>query len=138
MEILILPFIGKELLSKAFSETSSSIFNGLDELKKYNHYDFEKLIIQLDLELKMKIIESYIKDIEEKSPNETIKISIESILSIIKKMNIEIYEINNEINIHKTKWFYSMRNPNIKDKINNLVNHSIIFDKKINLLLKLN
>ena len=138
MESLILPFLGKELLSKAFSETSSNIFSGLDELKKYNHYNFDNLIEQLDLEQKMKIIESYIKYLEHKINIESINLSIESIISIIKKINLEINEINNEILFHKTRWFNSFRNPNIKDKIDNLINHSIIFDKRIDLLLKLN
>ena len=138
MESLILPFLGKELLSKAFSETSLGIYSGLEELKKYNHYDFEKLIIQLDLELKIQIIESYIKYIEENIHNETIKLNVDSILSIIKKINIEITDINSEIIYHKTKWLNSMRNPNIKSKIDNLINHSILFDKRIDLLLKFN
>ena len=138
MESLIIPFLGKELLSKAFSETSSNIFIGLNELKKYNHYNFDNLIEQLDLEQKMIIIESHIKHLESKFNIDSINLSIESIISIIKKINLEINEIHNEIILHKTKWFNSLRYPNIKDKIDNLINHSIIFDKRIDLLLKLN
>jgi hypothetical protein len=138
IETLLLPLLGKELFSKVFSDTSDNIYNGLSELRKYNHYNFDNLIEQLDLETKIKIIDAYIKQIDEdSSSSDAIQISIESIIKIIKKMNQEIKDINTEIEDHKHKWFYSFRTPHLKDKINNLINHSIIFDKRIDLLLKL-
>jgi hypothetical protein len=136
IETLLLPLFGKELFSKVFSDTSDNIYNGLSELRKYNHYNFDQLIEQLDLETKIKIIDAYIKNTAEDS-SEPIKISIESIINIIKKMNQEIKDINTEIEDHKHKWFHSLRTPHLKDKINNLINHSLIFDKRIDLLLKL-
>ena len=137
IETLLLPLLGKELFSKVFSDTSDNIYNGLSELRKYNHYNFDNLIEQLDLETKIKIIDAYIKQIDEDSSSDPIKISIESIIKIIKKMNQEIKDINTEIEDHKHKWLHSFRTPHLKDKINNLINHSIIFDKRIDLLLKL-
>jgi len=137
IETLLLPLLGKELFSKVFSETSDNIYNGLSELRKYNHYNFDHLIEHLDIETKIKIIDSYIKHIEAKDSSESIKISIESIINIIKKMNQEIKDINTEIADHKHKWLHSFRTPQLKDKIDNLINHSIIFDKRIDLLLKL-
>jgi len=138
IETLLLPLLGKELFSSAVSKTSNNIYNGLDELRKYNHYNFDNLIEQLDIENKIKIIEAFIKTIEDKlTISESIKLSIKSILKIIEKINTEIAEINLEIINHKLKWFHNLRSPNIKDKIDNLVNHSIIFDKRIDLLLKL-
>ena len=136
IETLLLPLLGKELFSKVFSDTSDNIYNGLSELRKYNHYNFDNLIEQLDLETKIKIIDAYIKKIDEDS-SEPIKISIESIIKIIKKMNQEIKDINTEIEDHKHKWLHSFRTPHLKDKINNLINHSIIFVFFIELLLKL-
>ena len=136
IETLLLPLFGKELFSKVFSDTSDNIYNGLSELRKYNHYNFDQLIEQLDIETKIKIIDAYIKQIDEDS-SESIKICIESIIKIIKKMNQEIKDINKEIDDHTHKWFHSFRSPHIKDKINNLINHSLIFDKRIDLLLKL-
>ena len=136
IETLLLPLIGKELFSKVFSETSDNIYNGLSELRKYTHYNFDNLIEQLDIETKIKIIDAYIKHTDTES-SEPIKISIESIICIITKINKEINDINTEIEAHNNKWFHSFRNPHIKDKINNLINHSIIFDKRIDLLLKL-
>jgi hypothetical protein len=136
IETLLLPLIGKELFSKVFSETSDNIYNGLSELRKYTHYNFDNLIEQLDIETKIKIIDAYIKHTDTES-SEPIKISIESIICIITKINKEINDINTEIEAHNNKWFHSFRNPHIKDKIHNLINHSIIFDKRIDLLLKL-
>ena len=137
IETLLLPLFGKELFSKVFSETSDNIYNGMSELRKYNHYNFDNLIEHLDIETKIKIIDAYIKKIDEDSSSDPIKISIESIINIIKKMNQEIKDINKEIDEHKHKWFHSFRTPQIKAKIDNLINHSIIFDKRIDLLLKL-
>jgi hypothetical protein len=138
IEAFILPIIGKELVVKAFSETSFSIYNSIHDLQKYNHYDFKTLIEQLDIQSKIEIINLYIKEKEEAGLlTESIKKAIESLLTIIKKINSEIQEIKEEINNHKLKWFHSYRSPNIRDKISNLVNHSIVFEKRMDLLLKL-
>ena len=92
IETLLLPLIGKELFSKVFSETSDNIYNGLSELRKYTHYNFDNLIEQLDIETKIKIIDAYIKHTDTES-SEPIKISIESIICIITKINKEINDI---------------------------------------------
>ena len=138
IEAFIIPIIGKEIVVKAFSETSFSIYNSLHDLQTYNHYDFKTLIEQLDIQSKIEIINLYVKEKEETEMlSESIKKAIDSLLTIIKKINYEIQEIKDEINNHKFKWFYSFRSPDIRDKINNLVNHSIVFEKRMDLLLKL-
>ena len=137
IENLLLPLLGKELFSKVFNETSNNVYNGLEELKKYNHYNLDNLIEQLDIQNKMKIIESYIKKREDNILEEHIKLSINSIINIIKKINEEIKDINTQIIEHELKWFHSYRKPDIKNKINNLINHSLIFDKRIDLMLKI-
>ena len=94
IETLLLPLLGKELFSSAVSKTSNNIYNGLDELRKYNHYNFDNLIEQLDIENKIKIIEAFIKTIEDKlTISESVKLSIKSILKIIEiefKSNLKI------------------------------------------------
>ena len=137
IETLLLPLLGRELFSKVFNETSNNVYNGLEELKKYNHYNLDNLIEQLDIQNKMKIIELYIKKREDNILDEHIKLSINSIINIIEKINEEIKDINILIIEHELKWFPSYRKPDIKNKINNLINHSLIFDKRIDLLLKI-
>ena len=93
----------EHLTEAIISETSSNIFSGLDELKKYNHYNFDNLIEQLDLEQKMRIIESYIKYLEHKINIESINLSIESIISIIKKINLENFRKKNKVGVKKKR-----------------------------------
>ena len=137
IETLLLPLLGRELFSKVFNETSNNVYNGLEELKKYNHYNLDNLIEQLDIQNKMKIIESYIKKREDNILEEHIKLSINSIINIIEKINEEIKDINTQIIEHELKWFPSYRKPDIKNKINNLINHSLIFDKRLDLMFKI-
>jgi hypothetical protein len=133
---------GKELLSQTVSKTTTNIYNGLDELRSDELFQFSKLLETLDIKAKLEIIHEFINELTDSDRiSHNYSKSIDKVLSylcdILKKIEMEIDDIKFEIAIHKKKWFYKLRSPSYNIKINNLVEHLKILDERFELLLKL-
>jgi hypothetical protein len=106
------------------SNTNSSI-------KKYK-YDFEVL----DIELKLKLIESWLKhvDLDNIKENSEHEIIYNGIFESCHKLSDCIKIINEKINYHQTKWFQSWRSIYLDDEINFLEKNVKILDERLLLL----
>ena len=49
----------------------------------------------------------------------------------------EIEEINNDITEHRKLWFHRIRSANYPQKVQRLIKHNQLFDKRLDLLIKL-
>ncbi len=72
-----------------------------------------------------------------KDVKESTKLSILSINEILQKIQDELNDVKNDIEYHMSKYFYSWRSINCDDKLNNISNHSIILEKRFEMLIKL-
>lgn len=110
--------------------TTEYIING-------SHPDISNKIEHIDIINKIKIIEAFITECTSNNKfnnKESIKLSIDSIHTLILKINIELNQIKDECDYHKTKYFNYWRTPNCELNLSNVINYSEILDLRLNLL----
>tara|TARA_B110000971_G_C19921054_1_gene459223 strand:- start:441 stop:884 length:444 start_codon:yes stop_codon:yes gene_type:complete len=131
---LITMTIGKHLLSKAITESSSNIYSSLSSIYFYSK-DIDKKIKELDIKNKLKTIEGACYSLENiKNSDKSIDICLESIHEIILNIKCDLKIINKKLAKHKSKYFNGWRSLNIKKNIENLTSHCNILDKRYELL----
>ena len=128
--------ISKELIAKTIGETSTSVYKSLSEI--YNQNEFNHILDELDLRSKIDIVSSLMSHIDNNdNMSDVLHKSLNYLHNIIDKINNEIKEICKGIEQHKLKYFYYLRTPEYSNKINNLIKHNDILNKRLDLLLKL-
>lgn len=91
---------------------------------------------ELDLEVKIEIIQSYIKNLDN-IDNETLQICLKNIKIIIEKISKELKQIEKIKEEHQTKWFADYRVPNYENIFINLQKYTNIFNQRLDLLFKI-
>lgn len=133
--LIVSSLIKKELISQTISESTKNIVYNLGNLMK-DEFEFKNIIEELDLMSKIDIINSLINDIDSKNINEIIHKVIHYLHMIIDLIKQEIEEIKKEIKEHKELWFHNFRTANYKVKIERLIKHNQILDKRLDLFIK--
>ena len=128
---------GREVLSQTVSVTTKSIYEGIDNILLNDNFQFKKTLENLDINVKLDIVNEFIKDIDDKYITKTGIKMLKHLETILLLINKEIKNINLEIENHQLKWFSKLRYSECNTMIKNLVNHVKILDERFNLLLKL-
>lgn len=135
--IIVGNMVKTEMLSKTVHNSTSSIYNNISSLLVNHDFYFTNVLENLDIESKLKIILDFINNIKDSSLTTYNKLALNSIYEIIKKIEIEIDIIHDNLKIHNTKWFYYLRYCNNEEHINNLKNHVKILDGRFDMFMKL-
>ncbi len=116
-------------LEHTYNYMTSSTAN--TSIKKYQD-DFESL----DVELKLKLIDSWLKqiDIEKVNQDETFSLIYNSISDSCHKIAECVEKVNEKIKYHHTLWFQSWRNIYLDDEIKFLEKNVKILDERIKLI----
>ena len=128
---------GREVLSQTVSVTTKSIYEGIDNILLNDNFQFKKTLENLDINVKLDIVNEFISDIDDKHITKTSMKMLKHLETILLLINKEIKNINIEIENHQLKWFSKLRYSECSTMIKNLVNHVKILDERFNLLLKL-
>jgi hypothetical protein len=91
---------------------------------------------ELDLEVKIEIIQSYINNLDN-TQDETLQLCLKNIKLIIDKISEELNNIKLIKEDHKNKWFSNYRIPDYLLNFNNLQKYTNIFNQRIDLLFKI-
>ena len=129
--------VGNEVLTSTIRTSTSSIYTGLSSLMINPNFYFKNVLEELDIEAKLKVITKFIDNIKETTLQEHNKIALNSIYTIIHKIEAEITEINKEIYEHSKKWFNTFRSCNYTNQIDNLKKHVKIMDNRFDLYMKI-
>ena len=135
--VIISSILGREVASQAITETSKKILNGILGIMDTSHFILIDLLEELDIQHTINIINSIIKDIENKPNNNTIDICLNHLNEIVKKILDEIEIIKIEITKYEQLWFKSIRTPNYNKLIVKLKSHTKIINNRLNLLINL-
>lgn len=135
--IIVGNMVKTEMLSQTVHTSTSSIYHNISSLLVTPDFYFANVLENLDIESKLKIIMNFINDIKESSLTSYNKLALDSIYEIIKKIEIEIDIIHENLKQHNNKWFYYLRYCNNEKHINNLKNHVKILDNRFDMFMKL-
>ena len=131
--------IGKEMFTQTITTTTKNIYNGIDKILLNDNVQFKKILDDLDITIKLDIIHTFILELhnDTKLFNETVTKTFNYLEEILKTIEQEIENINNEIIKHNEKWFSRLRFSNCQTMLVKLINHINILDNRFELLIKL-
>jgi hypothetical protein len=131
--------IGKEMFTQTITTTTKNIYNGIDKILLNDNVQFKQLLDDLDITIKLDIIHTFILDIHDDNNifNETVTKTFKYLEEILKTIELEIENINNDIIKHNEKWFSKFRVSNSSYMLQKLVKHIQILDDRFELLMKL-
>jgi hypothetical protein len=131
--------IGKEMFTQTITTTTKNIYNGIDKILLNDNVQFKQLLDDLDITIKLDIIHTFILDIhnDTKIFSDTVTKTFNYLEEILKTIEQEIENINNEIIKHNEKWFSRLRFSNCSLMLDKLIKHIKILDNRFELLIKL-
>ena len=103
-------YLGQNLILKAITDTSGKLYDILKEPLDVVHPDIKKVFNDIDIEMKLKIMESLLQSLTHPSP--PVKICLDYLSDIINDINKNISEIYQEVEYHKLKYLSNWRNAN--------------------------
>lgn len=130
---VISTFIGKQVLGKAISDASGSIYTSIGSIFGFNK-KINETILKLDIKERIKTINSLTKDVDNYS--EAIEKCLNSIHDIIIEIKQDLMIIEKKIKNHKNKYFSGWRKLNCNKELKNLIIHSDLLEKRLEYLLK--
>ena len=126
--------IGRHLMSKAINDSTTNIYSSLSSIYYYSK-NVERLLKELDIENKLRTVETTCSTLSESKMNSRgIESCLESLHEIILNIKCDLNIINKKLARHKKKYFNGWRSLNIKKYISDLEFHCGILDKRYNLL----
>jgi hypothetical protein len=136
--ITVLTLSSTDLLSKILTTTISSLSTILlymsdasDNTTIKNYYNE---LEELDIQLKLNLINNWIKKSELKKKETDLQIIYDAISNSCDQINRYIYEITKKIEYHYSKWFHSWRSINLDNEIKIIRKQTKILDNRINLI----
>jgi metal-responsive CopG/Arc/MetJ family transcriptional regulator len=120
-----------DLIIKTITGTNAKIYGLLSDYI-YNEFSIRVQISKLDIEHKLKVIESYVHRIAE-TTNRTEVIALKGIEDICQKIHNELDLISTKIKEHDQKWFYWARSIDVSYDLINLEEHVHLLDKRFKL-----
>ena len=134
-------FVNNQLLNtiiekEVIVETIETINKQVKHLLNIDCDTTKNKMEELDLEVKIQIIQSFINNLNE-IKNETIQLCLKNIKLIIDKLSKELNEIKSIREDHKNKWFSNYRIPDYEKNFLNLQKYTNIFNQRIDLLFKI-
>jgi hypothetical protein len=101
-------FVGQNILS----ETTRSIYNGISGIISHQNTEVNKILEEIDVITSTKIVNSIVDEVKKHHyKSQTFNLAVSSLLDILKKIDLEIEEINKDVVEHKEKWFNTWRTP---------------------------
>ena len=139
--VSIVGLVGTDVVVKTLTASSTSIINIITHLSTTefpNSESIKKALLETDIELKMKVINSLVNDLKKKiNLDEKINIALGSLAETTEKIHNQLDLIKDKIEYHKLKYFQTWRNLNCDENLNNIKKLNNILDKRLDLLTKI-
>ena len=126
--------IGGKIFSTVINDTASKIISVTETAIIHNHTDVHELFTELDLDVRLAVINSLIKNIKKEQSNETVNICLKSLYDVITKINKITHDIDDIIEQHKQKYFSGWRQIDVDSQIDEVRKQSDLLDKRFSLL----
>lgn len=126
--------IGGKIFSNIINDTSVKVVSIVETALIHNHTDVHELFTELDLDVRLAVINSLIKNIKKEQSNETVNICLKSLYDVITKINKITHDIDGIIEQHKEKYFSGWRQIDVDSQIIDIQKQSDLLDKRFSLL----
>tara|TARA_B100000029_G_scaffold285415_1_gene279194 strand:- start:590 stop:1018 length:429 start_codon:yes stop_codon:yes gene_type:complete len=131
---IISGIVGQEIVT----ETSKSIFHSLGNLLSHCHPTINNLLSDLDIPAQIKLTRTIIIDIQILKINTaSIKVSLEQMDDIVKRIEKQVEIIKQGIDYHKSLWFSRWRTAQYETEILELKKLKIIMNTRLENLLNI-
>ena len=136
--ITILSLTSTDLLGKLINVTLTGLsttflymsdFNENTSIKKY----YEELE-ELDIQLKLLLINNWIKNIRFEEKDENFELIFKAINSSCDQLNNSVFQINSKIENHYSRWFHNWRNLDLDPEIKIIKKQTNILNQRLNLI----
>ena len=130
--------LGREMATQTVTNTTRSILGSITHILDNSDSEFKTILNELDIYFKLEIINMYIIDLN-KSDNlsETIKKCIDYISDVLKNIETEIKQIQEQLDSNKELWFSNWRCSEINNNVRKMRNHIVLLDRRFEYLTKL-
>ena len=129
--------IGKDLMTKAISDSANSIYNLLYGIVDYRDHSIDTIIDELDIQNKINIVEQLIEQIEEREITKLIMISLTGLHDIILNIREDLKQISTMITVHRDRYFYYWRSIDFTVQKKQLCKHVNILNSRLDMLMKI-
>lgn len=124
----IIGTIGKGLLANALGDLYLFI-----KSSSYNTH-LEEVLEQLDIKAELDVVSALLDDIESRPECRAVKVASDKVREAVNYIHKQLREIQEELETHKTRYFYSWRSPDYTRQIKNLQKGGILLQKRRELL----
>ena len=133
---LVSSLIGTDILTKAITDTSTTVYNLLYGLVDNGDPELERVLEELDVFAQLRCVESVTKHSGNVSITSSRTICLEQLHEIICRIREDLRQINRNLELHKQKYFSSYRKPQNGVEIKNLRKHKRILDQRLEMFMK--
>ena len=91
----------------------------------------------MDLESKILVVQALVQDLKSEQQRESVEVCLNAVLEIVEKVLHGLSELHTELDYHQTRWFNTWRTPNVEPLLKGLCVLDKIFDKRVDLLIKI-
>jgi hypothetical protein len=129
--------------AKIFNETSKQMFVKIWDIVNEKHDDVKELITSIDLDSKVELVESVVRDIHDDMkehhihPNNSLNLSLNKLMEIIQILHNDLNEIKKGIEYHKTLWFNYFRTPSYYNIMEKVKDDKKLLDSRFDDLVKI-
>lgn len=134
---IVSTLIGNDIMTKAISDSSSTIYNLLYGFIDISDPLLEQTIDELDVKEQIRSVENMITQITSKHDSTSIQISLEQLHEIICRIREDLKQIKENHDSHKRKYFYRYRRPDNSIQIDNLKKHKGILDQRLDMFMRI-
>ena len=134
---LVSSIIGKDLVTKAITDSANSIYKLIYGIVDYKDLSIESYIYELDIQNKINIVELLLSEIEEHNLSKLVMTSLSGLHDIILNIREDLKQISIIISNHIEKYLSSWRTIDTSIQIKQLTRHVKILDSRLDMLMKI-
>nr|QBK87489.1 MAG: hypothetical protein LCMAC201_03990 [Marseillevirus LCMAC201] len=129
--VIVSTVIGKGLLAGALADLYLFI-----KSSTYNE-QLEQVLRDLDIKAELDVVRALLDDLANITECRVVKVSSDQVKESVELIHRELQEIQQELEYHKTRYFYYWRIPSYDRNIRHLRNHRDILRKRRELLISI-
>ena len=125
--------VGMGLAIRTLTTATTGILSLAKKISAYDQpysKDVTKVLKELDLECEVAIAELLIKEQEGRLNHTSVKQSLSAVTEVLDNIHKELDTIHGMIDAHQQKWFNGWRTLDCSSKINTIISHKKLFDKR--------